>query len=155
MNLLLMRHCEAAAREGDESDLQRSLTPRGRAAAISMGEVLRAHQLIPARVLVSPSRRTQETVEGLLSVLGEVEVCVLDRLYNADAMTILEVIHARGRGADPLLVVAHNPGLETTVSNIQGHIVPFPVGAVAQAVLTPGQESRLQRVWRPDEILSR
>ena len=155
MNLLLMRHGEAVRPGGDVGDHDRPLTERGREMVPRMAEILLENGLTPARILVSSALRTRETVELLLSVLGDVEVKVVSKLYNATPMTVLEVIHGQGGGADPLLIVGHNPGLETTVSNIVGNIVPFPVGAVAQAAITPGEESRVVAVWRPDEVLPR
>ena len=155
MNLLVMRHGEAVRPGGEFSDHDRPLTERGREVVPRMGEILLENGLTPSRIIVSSARRTQETVELLLAVLGDVDVKVVKKLYNATPMTVLEVIHAHGSGADPLLIVGHNPGLETTVSNIVGNIVPFPVGAVAQASITPGEESRLLAIWRPDEILPR
>ena len=137
MNLLIMRHGEAVRPGGEFVDFDRPLTPRGREVTPRMAEILIENGLKPARIIVSSARRTQETVELLLAVLGEVDVRVVKKLYNASPMTVLEAIHMHGAGADPLLVVGHNPGLETTVSNISGNIVPFPVGALAQASVTP------------------
>ena len=97
----------------------------------------------------------EDATAGALGLKEGMEVKVVKKLYNASPMTILEVIHTHGGGADPLLIVGHNPGLETTVSNIVGNIVPFPVGAVAQASIIPGEESRVLAIWRPDEILPR
>lgn len=153
MNLLIMRHSEAVRPGSEFSDHDRPLTARGREVTPMMAEVLLEQEMKPERILVSSARRTLETVDLLLSRLGDVEVRVVDKLYNASPMAVLEVIHLHGAGADPLLVVGHNPGLETTVSNIAGNIVPFPVGTVARATINPGEESRVVAVWRPDENL--
>ncbi len=155
MNLLIMRHSEAARPGGEVKDHDRPLTHRGREVTPQMAQILVENDLVPELIIVSSARRTQETVEGLLSVLGDVKVKVVKKLYNATPMTVLEMIHLHGAGADPLLVVGHNPGLETTVSNIAGNIVPFPVGAVAQASIVPGETSQVLAVWRPDELLTR
>ena len=152
MNLLLMRHAAAIEVGSIKRDLQRALTARGRHLAPRIAAVLVEQNLVPKRILVSPAIRTQQTVEALLTVLGGVEVKVVDALYQASPMTILEVIHLHGQGADPLLVVGHNPGLETTVSNIAGNIVPFGTGALAHAVIVPGESSEVLAVWRPDEL---
>ena len=69
---------------------------------------------------------------------------VVKKLYNATPMTVLEVIHVHGGGADPLLIVGHNPGLETTVSNIVGNIVPFPVGRLPRP---PLRQVRSRGCW--------
>ena len=153
MNLLLMRHGEAVRPGGDFADHDRPLTVRGRETIPRMASILVENGLTPQRIIVSSAQRTRETVDLLLPVLGDVDVRVVNKLYNASPMTVLEVIHTHGAGADPLLVVGHNPGLETTVSNIVGNIVPFPVGAISQASIIPGDESRVLAVWRPDEIL--
>ena len=91
-------------------------------------------------------------MERMLPLIGDVPVKVVKGLYHASPMTLLEVIHTHGAGADPLMVVGHNPGMETTVSNIAGHLVPFPTGAVAHAVITPGEASVVEGVWRPSEL---
>jgi phosphohistidine phosphatase SixA len=88
----------------------------------------------------------------MLPILGDVPVKVVPELYHAMPMTILKVIDQHGRGADPLMLVGHNPGMETTVSNVVGNIVPFPTGAIAHVQLVPNQTSEVLAVWRPSEL---
>ena len=152
MNLLLMRHAEAASSGFSSKDHERPLTARGRHVAPKMAEILVENDLVPVRVLVSSSKRTQETVQLMLPILGKVEVKVVKKLYQASPMTILEMIHKHGNGVDPLLVVGHNPGLETTLSNIAGNIIPLPTGAVAHASVGSGQRSEVLALWRPDDL---
>ena len=80
MNLLIMRHGEAVRPGGEFVDFDRPLTPRGREVTPRMAEILIENGLKPARIIVSSARRTQETVELLLSVLGEVDVRVVKKL---------------------------------------------------------------------------
>ena len=65
MDLIFWRHAEAE--EGDESmdDLERSLTPRGLKQAQRMAQWLDRHLPESTRVLSSPARRTQQTVQAL------------------------------------------------------------------------------------------
>ena len=147
-----MRHAKSSWQEEGLDDHDRPLNARGRAAAPRMAEVLVESGLVPQRILVSSSVRTQETVRRMLPILGDVEVVVIPKLYHASPMAILEVLSEAGKGADPLMIVGHNPGLETTVSNIAGNIVPFPTGAIAHAVLTPNESSEVVAVWRPGEL---
>jgi len=152
MNLLLMRHAKSSWKEDGMDDHDRPLNHRGREAAPRMAQVLVESDLVPSRILVSSAARTQETVERMLTILGPVPVVVIPKLYHAMPMTILQILKEHGQGADPLLIVGHNPGMETTVSNIAGNIVPFPTGAIAHAVVTPNESSKVLAVWRPDEL---
>ena len=152
MNLLLMRHAKSSWETDGLPDHGRPLNHRGRDDAPRMAKVLVENEICPKLILVSSAVRTQETVDRMLPLLGDVTVKVVDSLYHASSTEILSVIHKYGAHADPLLVVGHNPGLETTVSNIVGHIVPFPTGAVAHAVIQPGRESVIKGIWRPQEL---
>jgi phosphohistidine phosphatase len=152
MNLLLVRHAQAVGVGAVRQDIDRGLTRRGRELTVQMAGIIFDESLVPKLILVSPARRAGETVQQLLSVIGPVEVKQIPALYQASPMTILEVIHRHGGGADPLMVVGHNPGLETTVSNITGNLVPFPTGAIAHTVIEPNAPSVVVAVWRPDDL---
>ena len=150
-----MRHAKSSWDDDELADHDRPLNARGRDAAPRMADVLIENNLVPKLILVSSSRRTMETVERMMHRLESVPVKVIPELYHASPMTILEVIHSHGDNADPLLVIGHNPGMETTVSNIAGHVVPFPTGALAHAVIRPGESSEVRSVWRPRELTPR
>ena len=153
MNLLLMRHAKSSWDCGDLSDHDRPLNHRGRNAAPKMAEVLLENELIPDLILVSSSRRTQETVELMLPILGAVEVRAMPDLYHAGPMKIWGFVEEYARkGSGVLMVVAHNPGLETVVSNIVGGIVPFPTGAIAHIERGPFNRSDVVAMWRPREL---
>ena len=152
MNLLLMRHAKSSWDDTSLDDHERPLNHRGRDDAPRIARVIVENEIVPKLILVSSSVRTQETVERMLPLLGDVRVKVVKELYHASSTTILNVIHTHGAGADPLLVVGHNPGMETTLSNIVGHLVPFPTGAMAHAVIRPGEPSSIEGLWRPREL---
>jgi phosphohistidine phosphatase len=59
--LVILRHAKATPYRGDDSDVDRPLTARGRADATAAGHWLAAHDLRPDLVLCSPARRTRET----------------------------------------------------------------------------------------------
>jgi phosphohistidine phosphatase len=154
MNLLLMRHAKSSWDDDELTDHDRPLNARGRDAAPRMAKVLVENNIVPKLILVSSSKRTMETVERMMPQLEAVPVKVIPELYHASPMTILEIIEDHGDDADPLLVVGHNPGMETTVSNIAGHIVPFPTAALAHTVILPGESSEVRGVWRPKDLFS-
>jgi phosphohistidine phosphatase len=59
--LLLFRHAKAERSEAGMEDRTRKLIERGRKDAAKIGAYMASHGLIPDRVIVSPSTRTQET----------------------------------------------------------------------------------------------
>ncbi|MDO4252086.1 MAG: histidine phosphatase family protein [Rothia sp. (in: high G+C Gram-positive bacteria)] len=109
--LLLMRHAEA---DWGLDDFNRPLTRRGHQQAGSAGQWLRSCGLIPEMVLASSALRTRQTVTWLADALGQkAPTASLDeRLYNADADQLLQVIAGVPDSVQSLLLVAHLPGVQ-------------------------------------------
>ena len=111
--LLLLRHGKAERSQPGGRDRDRALAARGRADAPQIGGYLRHHAVLPDGVVVSPAARTRETWELAAAALGRGPAAVYDeRLYNAAAGTILDVIKETSPEVGTLLVVGHNPGLQ-------------------------------------------
>jgi phosphohistidine phosphatase len=109
--LLLLRHAKTERAEPGERDRDRKLTKRGRADAAVIGAYMARHGLTPDLVLVSPSKRTQETWALLAQAFDKApKFLTEERIYDANTQALIEVISA-ARGAHCLLVVGHNPGL--------------------------------------------
>ncbi len=110
--LLLFRHATAERADAAETDLQRLLTPQGRAEAATMGAYLASHALRPDQVLVSPAARTRETWRQIAAALRTAPEPAFDaRLYNATAQTLLSVVKQTPDESRTVLVLGHNPGL--------------------------------------------
>jgi phosphohistidine phosphatase len=109
---MLLRHAKAVPADGKIRDRDRPLASRGKKDAPKIGAYMNRHGLAPACVLVSPSRRTQETWELVATALGKrVEPTYEERLYDASAKTIMDVIRGVGTTCPSLLVIGHNPGM--------------------------------------------
>jgi phosphohistidine phosphatase len=111
LRLLLLRHAKAAWPPGT-LDLDRPLAKRGQEASLVMGDYLKSERLEPDLVLISPSRRTQETWERVQPFLGEIETRREDRIYEAPVGRLLEVLREVTPETRTLLVIGHNPGFE-------------------------------------------
>lgn len=109
--LILMRHAKAegAARSGRDRD--RPLSAAGREDATRMGVLLAERGLRPDRALVSSALRTSETWDLLHDALGDVEVRLEQKLYNAGADMLRQLVEASEDDTGCLLVLAHNPGV--------------------------------------------
>lgn len=113
--LILLRHAKATLDRPSIPDRDRALRKRGRRAASMMRLCLREADLVPDLVLVSPSRRTMETMEGLRPWGRPPIVDAQERLYLADTRTLLDVLQAVDEDIGCVLLIGHNPGLEELV----------------------------------------
>lgn len=155
--LILLRHAHAEGAVAGQDDAERPLSPEGRAEAEAAGRWLKEHGHAPERVLVSPSRRTKETLEQVLSVLGYVEQREDRRIYEATPGTLMQVADEH-REIGRVLIVGHNPGLEQMAallaSGQSGDFRGMPAGGVAvlrmpaDAALEPGV-AQLAAFWWP------
>ena len=156
--LILLRHAHAEPTVPDGIDLDRPLSPEGLAEAESAGRWLKEHALVPDRVLCSPSRRTRETLEAVLGVIGYVDQRLEENIYDATPGTLIGLADAH-RECDRVLLVGHNPGMERLAallhSGQSGEYRGMPPGSVAvlafnddDAPLEPGS-ARLAAFWWP------
>ncbi|MGH8032437.1 MAG: SixA phosphatase family protein [Luteimonas sp.] len=109
--LILLRHAHAEQAIDDQPDLDRPLSAEGMAEAEAAGRWLRDQRLVPDRALCSPSRRTRETLEAVLAVIGYVDQRLEASVYDGSSGTLAALADAH-RDVDRLLIVGHNPALE-------------------------------------------
>ncbi len=114
----LLRHAKSEDELSSGYDFDRELSAKGRRAAEAMGRFIGTKVAPFERVLASPARRVQETLNIALDAMGKaapVDRTEDRRLYLATSDSIDEVVAELGGDVANLLVVAHNPGLEDVV----------------------------------------
>lgn len=168
----LLRHAKSEAHQPTGRDYDRGLNPKGRRAAATMGRALAMVEPPFDRVIASAAARAQETIDIALDAMGRtapVDRVNDKRLYLADPDQLIEAAIEHGAGADSLLMVAHNPGLEELVlqlvpadpSNALRAIAEekFPTGAFAMIELDiadwrdlHGAKGRLVTLTRPRDL---
>jgi phosphohistidine phosphatase len=110
--LYLLRHAKAEVGDPALSDFDRSLAGRGRRASERIGRLLVERKEIPELVLCSPSRRTRETLERILSALPDPPQVLFERsLYLADAGSLLSRVTALPEPVERAMFIGHNPGI--------------------------------------------
>jgi len=114
VQLVIVRHAEAAAGEPDEL---RPLTPEGREAARELGEQLAADGIRPDAVLCSPLLRARETAQELARPAG-VEPEPDERLAPGAAAEGVRAAAAE-RG-ETVVVVGHQPDCSQIVAALTG-----------------------------------
>lgn len=111
--LMLLRHAKSDRSAPGARDRDRPLDARGKSAAPRIGAYMTRHSLMPDHVLCSPARRTVDTWSLVAEAFAKPPVVDFDdRLYDASANTILDVVRETGAEIHSLLVIGHNPGLQ-------------------------------------------
>lgn len=154
--IILLRHAHAEAAAAGQDDVSRPLSLRGEAEADAAGAWLKQHAAAPVRVLCSPTVRTRATCERVLAALGYADLRVEPRIHEATPATLIRVLDDHA-DADTVLLVGHNPGLETLVALLTEGASDsgrgMPPGAVAWLTLPAGTiepgSARVRHFWWP------
>jgi phosphohistidine phosphatase len=148
--LLLLRHAKSSWDEPKLADRDRPLNKRGRNAAAAMREAMRNLGLAPDVVLVSPARRTRETLAALEPWDDTPVVEPLEQLYLAGARQLLEVLQNLSETVRSVMLVGHNPGMQELAALLIGQPTTdqarrlaekFPTGALAEFAVRGTWES--------------
>ncbi len=113
MDLVLWRHAEAHEAQPGQDDLSRALTPRGEKQAARMAGWLDRQLPEGTRILVSPARRTEQTVQAL----GRKYKLREELGPNATVEQLLQLVQwPDGKGV--ILLVGHQPVLGQTIARL-------------------------------------
>lgn len=111
--LTLVRHAKAEHLE-DKPDHDRGLAPRGRKDAQALGVWLSdpANAAVPELVICSDAERTRQTLDAIAAAgVSAKETRLDERIYNAGAASLLEVLREVPDSVSSVLVVGHAPGI--------------------------------------------
>jgi phosphohistidine phosphatase len=159
--LLLMRHAKSSWNDRKAKDRERQLTKQGRKNAREMGNVLLKNELIPQLVLSSSVERCRQTVQEVVEACEyQGKILFLDKLFMAEADVIVDALKLLPDEIERVLVVGHNPGLESMIIFLSGQIEALPSASVANISLTINawkdlnKDSRgeLIQLWRPKDL---
>ena len=139
--LYLIRHAEAEEFAKTGSDFDRKLTDKGEADAELIGEKLQEMNIKPQYLITSPAMRALQTAKIISDELlqKKSELVKDDRIYNATAADLLEVINELNEDYKSIALFGHNPGFYE-IANLLGdsEIHKFPkTGVVAFAFAIP------------------
>ena len=139
--LMLLRHAKSDWTRPGARDHERTLAPRGHEAAPRIGAYMARHGLMPDLVLCSTATRTRETWDLVAGAFPDPPPTTYEqRVYEAGAGTLLDVIKETKPAVHGLLLVGHNPGLHDLAQRLiasgdvdmrQRLTEKFPTGALA------------------------
>lgn len=120
LRLTIVRHAHAHRPDEDTEDFERALDKRGRREARRVAQHLATLDTPPDHLLTSPAVRTVETAKAIAHAVGFrlEKIRHDDRLYLADADTLLAILKTAPAAARHVLVVGHNPGLSVLASRL-------------------------------------
>lgn len=158
--LLIMRHSKADRDSARWEDFERPLNERGEQDAPVMGQWLASQDIRPDKVIASPAVRTKQTARLVVKELefaGEIQTPAA--LYEGSAREYLTQIRLCSSSNKTVLIVGHNPSLESLVELLTGEFVSLPTSAVANLAvaakswdeLAP-ESNELLDVWTPKSI---
>jgi phosphohistidine phosphatase len=121
LTLFLLRHAKSSWSNPSLPDRERPLATRGVTDAPLMGKAMTERGIDPDHVLCSSARRTRDTLALVLPELRvEPKVVYEDALYHASPEAMLEIIHAVQPGSNRVMLVGHNPEIQSLALDLVG-----------------------------------
>jgi phosphohistidine phosphatase len=153
-SLTLYRHAKTERESETGRDFDRQLNERGRADAPRMGRKIRGLGLEYDLVLSSPAARAAQSAE-----LAGLSPRYDERIYDASAGELLDIVKAVDDSVGRLLLVGHNPGFERLASRLHGQDLEMPTGSLVEIALpveswreAGGSSGRMVRFLKPKEL---
>ncbi len=159
--LLLMRHAKSSWKNSDLADHERPLKKRGRKDSAIMAKLLKKKDLLPDMILSSSAVRATETMEVILDTVKiKGKTKSKDVLYMAEPDTIIEKINSVPDEVERLMLIGHNPGLESLVQILGDKVESLPTAAIAIIILpinawselSTETEGELANLWIPADF---
>jgi phosphohistidine phosphatase len=117
--LYLLRHAEAERCSAGGADFDRRLSAHGERDARLVGTFMREKGISPDAVVSSPARRARQTAELVAETAGlHAPVRFEARIYEAHPLDLMKIVCAANAGIGWMLIVGHNPGLETLLERL-------------------------------------
>src|SRR5215207_4705324 len=143
--LLLLRHAKSSWDSPAQRDFERPLNERGLKAAPLMGRLLLKRKLRPDLVLSSPAERARQTAALLMEAARLASPLRFDeRIYEATAARLVEVVSQVEEEVASALVVGHNPGMEELIQHLTGETRRMPTAALARITLNLDKWAKLR-----------
>ena len=130
--LIIMRHAKSSWDDPGLADYDRPLNERGLRDAPRMAQWLSDAKLIPDQVIASAACRASQTASIVANELAlESDILETRDLYLSGYDTYLEQVSYLPNYVETVLVIGHNPTMESLVYLLSGESVSMPTAAIA------------------------
>jgi phosphohistidine phosphatase len=125
-----------------------------------MGELIHIEGLVPDLILTSTAQRACHTAELVAERSGyKGPIVQTPDLYHAFPEQIASVLGAVDDAHNRIMIVGHNPGLESLVAELSGRYEELPTAALVAIELPIAAWRNLEatgtsptQVWRPRDL---
>ena len=129
--LLLLRHGKSSWDDPALEDFDRPLNERGVIASELMGKYARKKKISADLVMSSPATRAKHTTELFMTAARLKNAPVYDeRIYEASARRLLQIISAVDDTNKIVLLIGHNPGFEDLCERLTGEARKDPTASL-------------------------
>ncbi len=158
--LLLLRHAKSSWKQTEVNDHDRPLNKRGKKEAPKVGKYLKENNLVPDQILSSTARRARDTAQAVADESGfEGQVEFYPDLYLSEPACYLDILQCQPDTANRIMVVGHNPDLDSLLTLLTDATDHLTTAALAQIdlpisswqELNEATDGRLQLIWSPRE----
>lgn len=130
--LIVMRHAKSNWDNPELADYDRPLNKRGLRDAPRMAQWLSDAELIPDQVIASAACRASQTASIVANELAlESDILETRDLYLSGYDAYLEQVSYLPNYVETVLVIGHNPTMESLVYLLSGESVSMPTAAIA------------------------
>ena len=130
--LIIMRHAKSSWDSLGLADYDRPLNKRGLRDASRMAQWLSESEWIPDQVIASAACRANQTASIVTNELAlETEIFETRDLYLSEYEAYLEQVSYLPNDVETVLVIGHNPTMESLVYLLSGESVSMPTAAIA------------------------
>lgn len=158
--LYLLRHAKSSWKNGDLADFDRPLAGRGHRACETIGHYLKDNGIEFDLVLSSPAVRARETTEEVLRAAKlKPEVRFDERIYEATAARLLDVVSQIENDRKTVALVGHNPGMQELLHALTGKSEEYPTATLAKIAFknlkwaeVSDRKGSLEWIVRPKEL---
>jgi phosphohistidine phosphatase len=134
--LFLLRHAKSSWSDPMLRDFDRPLNERGLKAAPLVGRFMRKRKIQPGLLLISPAERARQTAALVAEAAHLTTAPRFDeRIYEASASGLLEIISQIEETVGEAMLVGHNPGMEELLMVLTGEARRMPTAALARILL--------------------
>jgi phosphohistidine phosphatase len=125
--LLILRHGKSDWSE-DVDDFHRPLKDRGKRGAQRIGVWLQRQGLVPDYIIASPAVRALETARKISKAMNMDgrQIKQEPAIYAASLPDLLKVLGGCPNKARRVMIVGHNPGLESLLIHLSKDKIPLP-----------------------------
>jgi phosphohistidine phosphatase len=159
--ILLMRHAKSSWDGKEADDRDRPISKRGKKNAENIGELLKDEKLKPQLILASTALRARQTADVVMAELKyHGDICYLNKLYLGEVEPYVHQIQRLEDDVQTVMIIGHNPGLDSLMQMVTGKIESLPTSAVAHITVPIDSwkdfrlemQGELVHLWRPKDL---